>query len=67
MAEGKESFGFILFRLTINFILVALCIPIEMIQTVVQATSDDYSKADDLTANFWLNAFHGVFIYTLYY
>lgn len=47
--------------------MVAICIPIEIVQTVVQASSSEYSLAGDLTANFWLNAVHGVFIYTLYY
>ncbi len=47
--------------------MVAVCIPIEIIQTIVQANSDDSSEAGKLTPNFWLNAVHGVFIYTLYY
>jgi hypothetical protein len=54
-------------RIKINFFLVAICVPIEIAQVAVQAFSSEFSKPGQLTPNFWLNAVHGVFIYTLYY
>lgn len=57
----------LIYRIKINFILIAICIPLEIAQFIVQYYSKSFSTQDQLTPNFWLNAVHGVFIYTLYY
>jgi hypothetical protein len=54
-------------RIKINFILMAICIPLEITQFLVQYFSTTYSKIGQLTPNFYLNIVHGVLIYTLYY
>jgi hypothetical protein len=58
-------------RITINFILVLICVPIELAQFFVQAfvTSgdNDFSKDGKYTANFYLNCLQGIFVYTLFY
>lgn len=58
-------------RITINFILIVICVPIELAQFIVQAFvttgEDDFSSGGKYTANFYLNALQGVVVYTLYY
>ena len=54
-------------RITINFILILILVPLELVQFFVQMFVNDFSKEGKYTANFYLNGIQGIVVYTVYY
>jgi hypothetical protein len=43
-------------RITVNFLLVLICVPLEIVQFLVQLFVKDYSTEKNLSPTFYLNA-----------